>query len=306
MKLQLNKYDRICFFGDSITSEGLWIAEVMDYFKDNYPQLNISMFNCGICGSRAGDAHLKDRIYGDCLIYNPKYVVIMFGMNDVEYFCHGTGNDEDKQKIKKAFEDYPKNLLNIINTVKKSGATPIICSPTPYDEVSDVPELVRKGTDDDLKLFAGICKKIAHENGLIFVDMRSAVADKINNNPIRDDRVHPNHYGYHLMAQRFLTAIGAKQTEQPDNVWEMSPLNKKRFDKEQKLRLVMFVEHNGMLWQYEDFSRPVEEKKQIAKQKLRCFEGDWWREVETTYQEYADKIDELRSNIVKYTFDMMV
>ena len=305
MKLQLNKYDRICFFGDSITSEGLWIAEIAEYFKENYPELSISVFNAGICGARAGDAHLKNRIYGDCLIYNPKYVVIKFGMNDVEYFCHGSDNPEDITKIQKAFEDYPKNLMAIIDTVKKAGATPIICSPTPYDEYSDKAEIIRKGTDADLVLFTDICKKIADENGLLFVDLRSAIYDKLNEDPIREDRVHPNAHGYHIMAQRFLKAIGAKDAEQTDGIFEMSPLNKKRFDEEQKLRLVMFVEHNGMLWQYEDFSRPLEEKKVIAAKNLKNYEGEWWKEVSDTYQEYADKIDELRSNIIKYTLEML-
>jgi lysophospholipase L1-like esterase len=172
------------------------------------------MFNCGICGARAGDAHLKNRIYGDCLIYNPKYVVIMFGMNDVEYFCHGSENPEDKAKIQKAFEEYPKNLMAIIDTVKKAGATPIICSPTPYDEYSDKAEIIRKGTDADLVLFTDICKKIADENGLLFIDMRSAIYDKLNEDPIREDRVHPNAHGYHIMAQRFLKAIGAKDANE--------------------------------------------------------------------------------------------
>ena len=107
------------------------------------------------------------------------------------------------------------------------------------------------------------------------------------------------------MAQRFLKAIGAKDAEQTDGIFEMSPLNKKRFDEEQKLRLVMFVEHNGMLWQYEDFSRPLEEKKVIAAGNLKNYEGEWWKEVSDTYQEYADKIDELRSNIIKYTLEML-
>ena len=198
-----------------------------------------------------------------------------------------------------------KNLMAIIDTVKKAGATPIICSPTPYDEYSDKAEIIRKGTDADLNLFTDICKQIADENGLLFIDMRSAIYDKLNEDPIREDRVHPNAHGYHIMAQRFLASIGAKEAEETDGIFEMSPLNKKRFDKEQKLRLVMFVEHNGMLWQYEDFLRPLEEKKEIAKEKLKAFEGEWWEQVSQTYQEYADKVDYLRSDIVKLTCDLI-
>lgn len=32
MKLELGLRDRICFFGDSITAHGYWVAEVFEYF----------------------------------------------------------------------------------------------------------------------------------------------------------------------------------------------------------------------------------------------------------------------------------
>ena len=46
MKLDLAKYDRICFLGDSITQNGQWIAEVFEYFKEYMPELKIGLYNC--------------------------------------------------------------------------------------------------------------------------------------------------------------------------------------------------------------------------------------------------------------------
>ena len=85
MNLQLKKRDRICFLGDSITSNGLWIAEIFDFFVKNYPELEVGMYNCGVgstCGYQVG---FKNRMYREWLNFFPAYTVIAFGMNDKGY-----------------------------------------------------------------------------------------------------------------------------------------------------------------------------------------------------------------------------
>ncbi len=304
MKLQLNKHDRICFFGDSITAEGMWISEITQYFMQNHPDLEIGIYNCGISGSRASEAMLKNRIYCDCLHLHPKYVVVMFGMNDVERDCHGSSKPEDALTIKKAISLYPKTLRNIVDVCKASGAIPIICSPTPYNEYADLPEANFLGTDKDLQTFAQIAQSIALEYGLIYVDMRSAIFDKLQNNPIREDRVHPNNYGYHLMAERFLYTIGAKSVEETEVKCVISEKNKLRYEAEQKLRHLMFVEHNCMLWQYENVQRTVELRKKLVGEFVAKCEGEFWKEIEKNYMENIDHIDELRGEIVKLTTEL--
>ena len=304
MKINLEKGDRISFFGDSITAHGMWIREVAEYFAQNYPELEIGIYNCGIAGSRASGANLKNRMYCDCLHVFPRYVVVMFGMNDVEYNLHGSEDPAEIEKMNKSIASYPDSLKNIIDICKGAGATPIICSPTPFDGYNDGPNPAKPGVDEDLQGFAQVAKSVAQENGLLFVDMRDAIFSHIDEKPVREDRVHPNEYGHHLMAERFLCAIGAKETEEPDKVVEISEKNQKRFEVEQILRKLMFVERDGMGWQFEDYNRPLEERKKLLAETAKELDNDFWNLVNNNYVKYADFKDELRGELVKLTLDM--
>ena len=304
MKINLEKHDRISFFGDSITAHGMWIREVAEYFVQKYPELEIGIYNSGIAGSRASGANLKDRMYCDCLQMFPKYVVVMFGMNDVEYNLHGSEDPAEIEKMNKSIASYPDSLKNIIKICKESGATPIICSPTPFDAYNDSPTENQIDTDRDLQGFAEIAKRTAEENGLLYIDMRDAIFSHIDEKPVSEDRVHPNEYGHHLMAERFLCAIGAKETEEPDKVVEISEKNQKRFEIEQILRKLMFVDRDGMLWQFEDYNRPLEERKELLAKTAKKLDNDFWHLVNNNYVKYADFKDELRGELVRLTLEM--
>lgn len=304
MKINLEKHDRISFFGDSITAHGMWIREVAEYFAQNYPELEIGIYNCGIAGSRASGANLKDRMYCDCLHMFPKYVVVMFGMNDVEYGLHGSENPEEIAKMKASIASYPDSLKNIIKICKEAGATPIICSPTPFDGYNDGPNPPKPGVDEDLQDFTEVAKKTAEENGLLYIDMRDAIFSHISEKPVREDRIHPNEYGHHLMAERFLCAIGAKETEDADKVLEPSEKNMKRFEVEQILRKLMFVDRDGMGWQFENYHRPLEERKELLANTAAELDNDFWHLMNNNYVKNADFKDELRGELVKLTLDM--
>ena len=300
MKLELGYRDRICFFGDSITAHGFWMAEVFEYFLKNFPEHKTYMYNCGIAGSRGKEANIKNRMFCDCLNLFPKYVVVMFGMNDVEPAIHGTDDPEHKRLLAEEVRPaYPKTLASIIEIIKSVGATPIICSPTPFDEYTEG-EKKWLGTDADLERFSEIARNTAERHGLIFVDMRKALLDNMAKTPIREDRVHPNRYGHHLMAEAFLTAIGAKDTFDNGEPVELSDKNQSRFETEQKVRDIMVIERNMLGWQHEE-SKPLDERK---KQAAAAFEKDPDFTAYGVYLENADYLDELRGELVKKTLDI--
>jgi len=301
MKLNLSKYDRICFLGDSITAEGTWIKEVTQWFLDNLPELEIGLYNCGISGARGSEMNLKNRFVSDCLRYFPKYVVIMYGMNDIEVFSHNSDNPADKRAVERGISLYPEMLRYYIEECKKIGATPIICSPTPYNEYTETPAENFVGSDQDLMILAGIAEQIAKENGLLFIDMRQALFSRLAENPIREDRMHPNAYGNHLMAEAFLCAIGAKETPEPDKECVVSPKNEKRYEKEQILRDIMYIER---LWQGEENIKSVAERKEIARNYCGKQKDPLFEKIGQHYVEYADYKDELRGEIVKLTLEM--
>ena len=70
--------DIICFFGDSITANGLTVAEI---YQTVGKKKRIKCFNCGVSGGDARNA--SEYIYSHCLIRNPTYVVVNFGINDM-------------------------------------------------------------------------------------------------------------------------------------------------------------------------------------------------------------------------------
>ena len=70
----------VCFFGDSITYNGLWLRRIYSYYR-NVLGKKFELYNCGVPGSTATEA--LGRMDEALLNFHPTDVVIMFGMNDV-------------------------------------------------------------------------------------------------------------------------------------------------------------------------------------------------------------------------------
>lgn len=299
MKLKLNTGDRISFLGDSITSDGRWIAEITEFFLKNYPEQKIKLYNCGVSGSKGCEASLKNRLYYDCLNYFPKYVVIMFGMNDADGCLNpGSTETEKRDALLKRYED---ELENTIAECLKNGAEPIICSPTPYDEYTES-DFENRHIDAGLKCFRDITKKVAEKYNFNFVDMYYGMKEYPEYTLVNEDRTHPNALGHHLMAEIFLKAIGAKAEIEIDKSCEISEKNQDRYKTEQVMRMIMFVERHGMRWQYEE-SKTLEERKRIVKEMLDSPDC-MYRETFEGYYNNIDFFDEIRAEYIRKTTEM--
>lgn len=294
MNIELKKRDRICFLGDSITANGRWIAEVFEYFVKTYPELKIGFYNCGIAGSRGYEANLKDRIYCDCFQLFPRYVVVMFGMNDVSIVHYNSQHEDyDKPEIRKRLLTlYEEGLDNIISLCQKEDIVPIICSPTPYDQytTSDTPNLY---ADEGLIICEQIAKRAAEKHNLLYINMRKALIDRIDEQPVELDRIHPNEYGHHLMSECFLTAIGAKEKEEHEAMVDLSDENNRRWELERKIRNIMFVERDGYDMQFQP-SVTIEERKRIANAETE----------QPDYYKNSDYRDEIWGELIKATSQM--
>lgn len=297
MKLDLEKNDRICFFGDSITRAGMWIAEIAEFFAKNYPEKKIGLYNCGISGSRGFQFDLKDRVYCDCLQLFPKYVVIMFGMNDIHCWLYNPEHPEYNVPgiREKQLELYSDALERMIELFKKEDITPIICSPTPYNqyEKSDSQNYF---ADSGVEACTKIAQEKAEKHDLLFIDMRTPLLERLNDGVIGADRTHPTDFGHHLMAERFLYAIGAKDKEEPDTPVELSEKNLARKEVESRLRNIMGVERDHFGMQFEP-SKPLPERKEILKKAID--EGNF-QSCEQYFTD-ADIRDELYGELIKRT-----
>lgn len=297
MNIELSKNDRICCFGDSITADGRWIAEVFEYFAKNYPEKKIGFYNCGIGGSRGYAFDLKDRVYCDCLQLFPKVVVVMFGMNDIHPWLYNPNHPEYNVPgiREKQYELYDAALERMIALFIKNDITPIICSPTPYDQYSDA-EAENLFADPGVEACSKIAKEKAEKYGFLFVDMRGALMDRLDRHPVGEDRVHPNAFGHHLMAERFLYAIGAKDKEEPDVPVTFSEKNLARKEIEERLRRIMGIERDHFGLQFEP-SKPIPERKEVLKQAMD--EGNFL--YCNDYFTDADIRDELYGELIKRT-----
>ncbi len=305
MKIELAEWDRICFLGDSITADGRWIAEIFDYFAKNYPEKEIEFYNCGIAGSCGCDADLKNRLFVDCFRHFPKYVVIMFGMNDIGRSLYAPDCQEpDKESLKKErIEKLFAGILDAIEKCKAVGATPILCSTTPYDEYNDYEE-PNLCCDSGLLAVADRLSVLAKKQNLLYIDMHSPLMKFMDKKPIGPDRVHPNDFGHHLIAEHFLYEIGAKLCEEPDTTAEWSETNRARFDAEQKIRNIYFLERAYLGWQHAP-SVSIKERILLLDKKVQEVADTpgmgWVADCAGRYAEDISYMDEIRGEILRLT-----
>lgn len=294
--MELKRNTTICFFGDSITAKGLWIKDIWENMKEHTKKL----FNCGIPGDSAVSA--KSRIYETCLIHAPDYVTVMFGMNDIGR--HLYLDDANEQAREERIKTYTQSIEKIINVITACGAMPILLTPTPYDEESDVPT-------KNLKCNAGIDKcaesvrLLAQKYALPLVDFNNIFKSKRNNKSIiGSDRVHPNDEGHKLMAESFLNAFGIHVSQKEETMQ-----NCNRYKIEQELINILFVDYNMLLEKLKGEFVPLDTKKQMCFEIMRSISDnepnvdDYIKMCCQNYIENADKVPELRKKLIQLTLE---
>ena len=204
---------RVCFFGDSITRNGLYIRSIYEYYIEKL-KIPCEFYNCGVSGNHT--SHGIMRLEETVLKYNPTDVVIFFGMNDVEYELYDGRPVTDDVVIKRRFasDEALAHLKIIANRLHDNNINLIFCTPTPYDDISDKDAPCHFGTSAALKEFGERVKLLADNYGGNVVDFFDVFYDAMRENfrngcsLHNEDRVHPNNEGQELMAQIFLRAQG--------------------------------------------------------------------------------------------------
>ncbi len=230
----------ICFFGDSITRRGLWLGEIIEHICPG----GTRVYNCGVSGDNATAA--IDRLWCDCLSRTPDTVVMMFGMNDIGrgyYADTAVGKELDRIRF---IERHKTAIRTLAEQIRSTGAALILCTPTPYN---DVPP--GRGADDyvnhGLAACADFVRVYAAEIGVKCVDFFAAMRPMLGHDSFHyPDRVHPDPHGQHIMAQIFMREMGWIDTIDLAGTYTFNAHNQARFDVEQKLRELYFIEWNLM------------------------------------------------------------
>ncbi len=229
------KSDRVCFIGNSITHNGEFHHNILQYYVTRFPKQPISFFNAGIKGDVT--AGILKRIDTDVMIHKPTHAVIMIGMNDVQRELYGksiTQNADTVARRKAALDLYRTNLDSIVRILLKKGVKVILQKPSAYDQTSTIKYPNNLGVNDALIECGIIMQKLADKYRLPTIDygtiMTSITRQIQEKNPAAtltvNDRVHPGSMGHFIMSYQFL-----KTTKVPATVANIVVDVKKLTDK---------------------------------------------------------------------------
>ena len=208
----LHKGDRIIFFGDSITQQGVkpngYVTLIRDSLDARYSGMNIDVVGAGVSGNKVTD--LQGRLQRDVLDKHPTIVVIYIGINDVWHWVlpNHTGTPKDIFK---------SGLKDIIASIQHEDARVILCTPSVIGEKYD-------GTnpqDAMLDEYSAISRRVAKETGSALCDLRSGFVEYLKfRNPANQekgiltiDRVHLNDDGNRFGAYVGQNRAGEKRVE---------------------------------------------------------------------------------------------
>lgn len=208
--------DRICFVGNSITTQGYFHYFINLYYATRFPEAKIAFYNCGIIGNVA--QQILARVDSDVLIHHPTCNVLMVGMNDVNrdlYKPGRTGLTVEASK-RKAIAVYRQNLDLLVQRLKAKAGL-ILLRPSIYDQTSQMSGENLVGVNDALGQCCHIIDSLGNRYNIKVVDFWSlmlAVNQQIQQkNPastiVGSDRVHPGMPGHFVMAYQFIKSTCA-------------------------------------------------------------------------------------------------
>ena len=282
----------VCFLGDSITRRGYWLAEVFEHLRTK----GVRVWNCGVSGDTA--TNCLHRIYTDCLNHSPDTVVVMFGINDVLRTPDGIG---EKQEAR--LERYEKSMYTLTESLQKAGVDVILCTPTPLREIG-------KGHDNDgLLRCAEIVRRLAAEKGLPYVDFLSYLLPMAGKEyAMLADNVHPQPESHHYMAQFFMKEMG--WIDEMDLATPFLPMSEEaqaRFDIDQRVRELYFIEWNQMFACRSDPSKTHADLLALAAERLATAKEEqdetkirWY----SFFLEHFDKRWQYEKEVVRLTMEM--
>src|SRR5450755_2343765 len=152
---------KVVFFGDSITEAGVkpnGFITIDDSLLNPKGAANYELVGAGISGNKVYDLYL--RMEEDVISKSPDMVVIWVGVNDVWHKKMGTGTDADK------FERF---YLALVRKFKEAHVKMVLCTPAVIGEKNDY----SNEQDGDMNKYANIIRKIALDQQLTLVDLRS-------------------------------------------------------------------------------------------------------------------------------------
>jgi len=202
----LKQGEKIAFLGDSITQAGKgpggYCRLIDEAIAEKHPKPGVEIIYAGISGHKVPD--LQKRLDRDVLSKKPTVVFIYIGINDVWHSIRGRGTPKD---------EYEAGLRELIDRIKKAGATVVLATPSVIGEKTDGSNPL----DPMLEEYAAVSRRVAKDTGTTLCDLRVAFLDYLKaHNPenkekgvLTGDGVHLNPEGNRFVAEQAAAAIAA-------------------------------------------------------------------------------------------------
>ena len=200
--------EKVMFFGDSITHDGRYQA-FLQLILNSRGISGAEVMNAGISGQTAGGG--LRRIQYDVIDRKPDRVFLLFGMNDIgRGVIYRVDSPENLKKRERGVKAFTVNQKKIIDILKAAGITPVLMTPTAYDQYQKDGKSDRCN-EPGLSDIAAIIRKTAKEENLDFIELHSFMTEALKKHPelrlCGKDLVHPVGIGHLMMA-----ALIAEQT----------------------------------------------------------------------------------------------
>jgi acyl-CoA thioesterase I len=203
----MNKEEILLFIGDSITESGRfddpedigygYVRLIRDYLLVSYPNRCPKVINKGVAGNHSTD--LVSRWDKDVIEYNPDYVSISIGINDV---WRRLDHPEKELVFPERYEAIIRLLLEEVKI--KTEAQIIMMEPTIHGEE------VHSPGNQMLHEYVEVVRNLADEYQATLVPSHQAFLDYLKQHPnhkLTSDGVHMNSSGNMLMAKTWLQAF---------------------------------------------------------------------------------------------------
>ena len=194
---------RIVCLGDSVTKaarEGVSPDQSFCVLLEralSKPQRPIEVVNAGIGGNTTADG--LARLERDVLVHRPRYVVLMFGLND-------SWVDEGRTASRVSVSTYRENLARMITEIRDRGATVVLMTPNPA-----IAPKYSADRNVTLKPYVDAVRELARSEKLELVDVYGRFAEfaveGTELNSLFTDAMHPNPAGQKLIAEMLISRL---------------------------------------------------------------------------------------------------
>ena len=213
MSLQAQSGQKILFIGDSITDAGRRAAErpygigYASLFRDmliaREPEKKIEVINKGIGGNTAWQ--MRDRWTDDMLYFQPDYLVILIGINDLHQpISAGMDKDEALQKHTEAYDEV------LARTKEELPDCKIVLLEPFYMSRDSAVESHRTKVLKELSDYIAVTHEMSKKYNTKLIktqELYQKVLKHYETDTICPEPVHPNRTGHMVMAEAVYDAL---------------------------------------------------------------------------------------------------